>query len=280
MDEVWQSSPFFVEPLRPPGLQAKAGWKTFEAELQFQSQYCHDKLQRDLGNMHVQVLNEVHAAELQRVAHSLHQLQAAQSQAHHDAEQMWEAIGGFHVDVKQWRKESQEKNQEMSEVMAEVPSLRLFSTRISAAGGQELFNAKMASNTTVAGLKEELLLLLFIPRADQELVLSQQKVDDDICLADLYSLHQEEMQLYGLLRGDMESISSRMVEGQVHLDFTLFLQSGFYLFHPRVSGVRSVPPGRGVCSFRICEDPLRQRIFVEKVLPGPSIGIGNGNVRS
>lgn len=44
-----------------------------------------------------------------------------------------------------------------------------------------------------------------------------------------------------------------MVEGQVHLDFTLFLQSGFYLFHPRVSGVRRVPPGRGVCSFRICD---------------------------
>eukprot|EP00435_Cladocopium_sp_Y103_P002241 s41_g1.t1 len=54
MDQAWQSSPFFVEPLQPPPLQAKAGWKTLEAELQYQSQYCHDKIQRDMGNLHAQ----------------------------------------------------------------------------------------------------------------------------------------------------------------------------------------------------------------------------------
>lgn len=38
--EVWQSSPFFMEPLRPPSLQAKPSWKTLEAEMQHQAQHC------------------------------------------------------------------------------------------------------------------------------------------------------------------------------------------------------------------------------------------------
>ena len=85
MSDVWHSSPFFLEPLRPPTLQAKAGWKTLEAELQHMAQHVHDKLQRDLSNLHAQLLNEVQAAvkqELMVVSRSFNGLQAVQSQAH------------------------------------------------------------------------------------------------------------------------------------------------------------------------------------------------------
>lgn len=49
----------------------------------------HDKLQRDLSNLHAQVLNEVHAAvaqEMMRVTRSFNGLQAVQNQAAHDGE--------------------------------------------------------------------------------------------------------------------------------------------------------------------------------------------------
>ncbi|CAJ1447825.1 unnamed protein product [Effrenium voratum] len=62
------------EAFRPPPLQAKAGWKTLEAELQYQSQFCHDKLQKDLDALHAQVLSEVHRAvaqELQKVCSNM-----------------------------------------------------------------------------------------------------------------------------------------------------------------------------------------------------------------
>lgn len=123
MDQAWQSSPFFVEPLQPPPLQAKAGWKTLEAELQYQSQYCHDKIQRDMGNLHAQVLNEVHAAvaqELQRIHHNMSALHGTQTEAHRDREQMWDAIGQVHVEFQQIRKENEDRSKELSEVLAEA----------------------------------------------------------------------------------------------------------------------------------------------------------------
>lgn len=123
MDQAWQSCPFFVEPLQPPPLQAKAGWKTLEAELQYQSQYCHDKIQRDMGNLHAQVLNEVHAAvaqELQRVQHNMTVLHGTQTEAHREREQMWDAIGQVHVEFQKIRKENEDRSKELSEVVAEA----------------------------------------------------------------------------------------------------------------------------------------------------------------
>jgi len=123
MDQAWQSSPFFVEPLQPPPLQAKAGWKTLEAELQYQSQYCHDKIQRDMGNLHAQVLNEIHAAvaqELQRMQHNMTALHGTQTEAHRDREQMWGAIGQVHVEFQQIRKENEDRSKELSDVLAEA----------------------------------------------------------------------------------------------------------------------------------------------------------------
>lgn len=126
MDEqAWQSSPFFVEPLRPPSLQAKASWKTLEAELQYQAQHCHDKIQKDLGNLHAQVLNEVHAAvaqELQLVSRSFNGFQAVQLQAAQDMVKLRESIRQLQGDIQQLSQEQEVHKKEAADVLAEAVS--------------------------------------------------------------------------------------------------------------------------------------------------------------
>ncbi|CAK9032525.1 Uncharacterized protein SCF082_LOCUS20111 [Durusdinium trenchii] len=121
---AWQSSPFFVEPLRPPSLQAKASWKTLEAELQYQAQHCHDKIQKDLGNLHAQVLNEVHAAvaqELQLVSRSFNGFQAVQLQAAQDMVKLRESIRQLQGDIQQLSQEQEVHKKEAADVLAEAP---------------------------------------------------------------------------------------------------------------------------------------------------------------
>eukprot|EP00913_Durusdinium_trenchii_P019636 g18460.t1 len=128
MDEqAWQSSPFFVEPLRPPSLQAKASWKTLEAELQYQAQHCHDKIQKDLGNLHAQVLNEVHAAvaqDLQLVSRSFNGFQAVQLQAAQDMVKLRESIRQLQGDIQQLSQEQEVHKKEAADPWASAALAR------------------------------------------------------------------------------------------------------------------------------------------------------------
>lgn len=143
--------------------------------------------------------------------------------------------------------------------------MEVLRVRVSAVGGQELFNGPLAKSSTVGKLKEELPLLLLIPRTEQELTCGQLVEDDDITLQALYDLKQEETDLYGMLQA-LHPVhpATRRSSQSPHLDFTLFLRSGFYFFH--VAKSKSASPGLRVVKRDI--SPAVQRIFVEEVMPG------------
>eukprot|EP00435_Cladocopium_sp_Y103_P051796 s31_g16.t1 len=138
--------------------------------------------------------------------------------------------------------------------------------------GQELFNGPLAKSTTVGRLKEELLLLLLIPRAEQELTCGQLVKDDDITLQALFDLKQEETELYGMLQVAVHPATRRSSQSP-QLDFTLFLRSGFY-FLDVAKTKKCTSPGLRVAKR---SSSLAQRIFVEEVMPGWSTTIQPGD---
>lgn len=109
-EEGWQRGPrVTVGEAKPPALQAKPGWKTFEAELHAQIRYCDHKLQQDLDLLHEQVHNEIYSAVAQELAGVALKIGTIQSQVQAEIETLRTTVGQL-CNEAQWMRQVREED--------------------------------------------------------------------------------------------------------------------------------------------------------------------------
>ncbi|CAJ1406333.1 unnamed protein product [Effrenium voratum] len=252
------------EAFRPPPLQAKAGWKTLEAELQYQSQFCHDKLQKDLDALHAQVLSEVHRAVAQELQKVCSNMEGLHNQVVRDVATL---SGTARQEVQSQKELLERRTAESSEAMVEAREVpKELHVRVRTAGGHDLFSGKLPAEKTVADLKEELRLVLPVPHAQQRLASLQHTLQDGTKLEEIFALQQEEIELYGMLRSSL-SQSTPSPASAHDLDCTLYVEGG--LLHLRApQDNQHLGFYTPKLSLALPQLPLDRRIFVESVQEG------------
>eukprot|EP00933_Yihiella_yeosuensis_P006337 TRINITY_DN111028_c0_g1_i1.p1 TRINITY_DN111028_c0_g1~~TRINITY_DN111028_c0_g1_i1.p1 ORF type:complete len:761 (-),score=175.29 TRINITY_DN111028_c0_g1_i1:159-2420(-) len=123
--QVWQKAERKSQgALDPPGLQAKAGWKTLEAELQYQSEYCYKKLQTELDFLHEQVHSEVSAAVAKELDILSKKLETVRSEVKQDTDTLRVTVGQL-VEEAKWFRNVREEDATATQVAVRESAQKL-----------------------------------------------------------------------------------------------------------------------------------------------------------